>query len=250
VHNASFGRYKLKRVFLPARSRLAGSGCVFYHAVTTVRTDLISRNGVWFLTERRKWDDSDKTEDKEIIGRILGGRINDFEILLNRYRGYVFKIVSGILPAEAVEDLAHDIFVEVYKSLARYEDRASFKKWLAGIAIHLCYDYWRDHYRNLEIPVSSLTEDHRQWIDHVVVSQAEITFESLESQKEAREILQWAMAWLSAEDRIVLILVHLEGLSVKEAAKALGWSTINVKVRAHRSREKLRKRIASMIEGG
>jgi RNA polymerase sigma-70 factor (ECF subfamily) len=192
---------------------------------------------------------TDETEDVEIIDRVLRGATNDFEILLHRYRGYVFKIVAGIIPADAVADLSHEIFIDVYRSLPRYDDRKTFKKWLASIAIRRCYDYWRKHYHNREIPLSDLSEEHENWVENVAATQAKDLFEKGEKQKEAREVLQWAMTGLSAKDRMVLTLVHLEGHSVKEAAQILGWSAINVKVRAHRSREKLRKRIATMLEG-
>lgn len=195
-------------------------------------------------------DEPGSTTDDEIIGLVLRGRVDDFEILLNRYRGYVFKIVSGLLPPEAVADHSHDIFIKVYRSLPKYQNGTIFKKWLAGIAIHSCYDYWRKYYRNLEIPLSSLTEDHQKWIDDVVASQAGDAFSVNERQKEAREILQQAMAGLSAKDRVLLTLVHLEGFSVRETAEMLGWSLINVKVRAHRTREKLRRRITAMLAGG
>jgi len=46
---------------------------------------------------------------------------------------------------------------------------------------------------------------------------------------------------LSPENRAVLTLVHLDGHSVREAASLLGWSVVNVKVRAHRARQALRK---------
>ncbi|MFZ3056119.1 MAG: RNA polymerase sigma factor [Smithella sp.] len=195
-------------------------------------------------------DRSDKITDGEIIGRILSGRINDFEVLLNRYRGYVFKIVSGLLPPDAVPDLSQEIFLAVYKSLPQYDERKMFKKWLACIAIHRCYDYWRLHYRNTEIPISALTEDHQRWLDEVVSAPSRDAFDHTETQKEMQEILQRALADLSAEDRMVITLVHLEGLSIKEAAEVLGWSSINVKVRIHRSRKKMRKRIETMLAGG
>ena len=199
--------------------------------------------------QSRAVNEADETEDVEIISRILQGQINDFEILLNRYRGYVCKIVSGFLPADEVPDISHEVFVKVYGSLPQFDLRTSFKKWLAGIAIHRCYDYWREHYRHREIPVSALTEDHQKWVEEIVASQARDAFARTETRKEAREILQWAMAELSPEDRMVLTLVYLEGLSVTEAAKSLGWSMINVKVRAHRSRAKMRKRIEALLEG-
>jgi RNA polymerase sigma-70 factor (ECF subfamily) len=54
------------------------------------------------------------------------------------------------------------------------------------------------------------------------------------------EVLDWALGQLSPENRLVLSLVHLEGRTVREAADLLGWSMINVKVRCHRARQKLR----------
>ncbi|BDV43599.1 hypothetical protein GURASL_25220 [Geotalea uraniireducens] len=192
----------------------------------------------------------DETGDHEIISGILAGRPDDFALLLARYRGYVFKIVSGNVPPEAVEDLAHEVFVDAYRSLAGFDVRTSFKKWLAGIAVHRCYDYWRERYRNREVPMSALTEDHLAWVDGVLADRARGAFAGAEMRREAREVLQWALAGLSAEDRMVLTLVHLEGLPVKEAAALLGWSVISVKVRAHRSREKMRRRIVAMLEEG
>jgi hypothetical protein len=80
---------------------------------------------------------SDETGDIEIIDGILDGRTEDFEILLDRYRGYVFKIVSGLVPFEMVQDLAHEVFIEIYRSLSKFDVRTSFKKWLAAIATHM-----------------------------------------------------------------------------------------------------------------
>jgi len=53
--------------------------------------------------------------------------------------------------------------------------------------------------------------------------------------------LDWALERLPAEDRMVLELVYLEDRSVKEAARLLGWTAANVKVRSFRSRRKLHK---------
>jgi RNA polymerase sigma-70 factor, ECF subfamily len=61
-------------------------------------------------------------------------------------------------------------------------------------------------------------------------------------------MLDWAMDRLSPEDRMVVELIYLEGLSGKEAADLLGWSVANVKVRAFRSRNKLRKLLSETIK--
>ena len=67
-------------------------------------------------------------------------------------------------------------------------------------------------------------------------------------QKEAGELLGRALDRLSPEDRMVLEMVYLEGLSGKEAAGLLGWSVANVKIRLFRSRKKLRKILAGFLE--
>ncbi|MCK4550281.1 MAG: RNA polymerase, partial [Candidatus Krumholzibacteria bacterium] len=62
------------------------------------------------------------------------------------------------------------------------------------------------------------------------------------------DIMMRALDQISPADRAVIELVHLEERWVREAADLLGWSTANVKVRAHRARKKLRKILEKMEE--
>nr|WP_320048198.1 RNA polymerase sigma factor [uncultured Desulfuromonas sp.] len=191
----------------------------------------------------------EEEDDQKIVRQVLAGQHDVFEQLMTRYQNYVFKIVSGILPNDVVEETAQDVFIEVYRSLAKYNQQMPFKKWLAGIAVHRSYDYWRRYYRSKEVPLSALTPDHQEWIDGVISHHATEQFERSEARQEARELLHYALSDLTEKDRIALTLVYLEGLTVKEAAKVLGWSAINVRVRAHRSREKMRQKLAPLICG-
>ncbi|MBW2599066.1 MAG: hypothetical protein JRC60_02990 [Deltaproteobacteria bacterium] len=70
--------------------------------------------------------------------------------------------------------------------------------------------------------MSSLTQQHQEWLENVMSDRSDRAFSKHGSVKEAREVLDWALAKLSAEDRMVLELVYLEGLTTKEAAKMLG----------------------------
>jgi RNA polymerase sigma-70 factor (ECF subfamily) len=196
----------------------------------------------------------DDRNDDEIIRSILSGNTDEFDVLLKRYDEYVFKIISKHLPREMVEEAAHEAFIRIYKALPSYRGKSPFKYWISKIAVRYCYDFWREHYKAKEIPMASLTDedDHSQWVDTVISEQAQKNFKKEEVLRESREVLQWALNKLTAEDRMVITLLYLEELSVKEAAELMGWSVINVKVRAHRSRNKLRKIITSLLgqEGG
>jgi RNA polymerase sigma-70 factor (ECF subfamily) len=193
---------------------------------------------------------SNETIDIEIIRRVLAGEVNDFEQLLKRYEAHVLRIVKRHIPSGQIEEIAQDVFVRAYQSLPGFKKRSGFKQWLSTIAVRTCYDFWRKAYRSRELPMSSISEKAGDWLEGFISDQSKISFCEERSLKEAREVLDWVLDHLSAEDRMVLELIYLEGQSVKEAADLLGWSVANVKVRSFRSRKKLRKLLVAEIEGG
>jgi RNA polymerase sigma-70 factor (ECF subfamily) len=184
---------------------------------------------------------ADTESDATIVQQVISGDANAFETLLKRYEKTVLGILKKHLPYDQVEETAQDVFVRAYQSLPGFRQSGSFKHWLASIAVRTCYDFWRKHYRNREMPLSSLTEAQANWLEKTLSDASGSSHEDLARQQEAREVLDAALGRLSAEDRMVLELVYLEGLTGKEAAKLLGWSVANVKVRAFRSRKKLKK---------
>lgn len=179
--------------------------------------------------------------DAAIVQQVIDGNTNAFETLMKRYEQPVLGILKRHLPYNQVEETAQDVFVRAYQSLPGFKQSGSFRHWLSSIAVRTCYDFWRKHYRNREMPLSTLTEAQADWLEKTLSDTSGSTYEELGRQKEAREVLDDALGRLSAEDRMVLELVYLEGLTGKEAAKLLGWSVANVKVRAFRSRKKLEK---------
>ena len=183
---------------------------------------------------------SSKLSDAEIVRRVIEGEINAFESLLLRHKDHVLEVVKKHVPYNEVEETAHDVFVRAYQSLSTFKGRSSFKQWLSAIAVRACYDFWRKRYRYRELPMSSLTEEHEGWLEKILSNRSGQSFDDKASQREARELLDWALDRLSPGDRMVLELVYLEGLSGREAADLLGWTVANVKVRSLRARRKLR----------
>jgi RNA polymerase sigma-70 factor, ECF subfamily len=182
--------------------------------------------------------------DDEIIRRVLAGDTDLFEELLMRYQEHVGRIVAGHVPREIVDEVAHDVFIRAYTSLPTYSFRTPFSHWLSTIAVRSCYDAWRSVSARKEVSLSGSSdaaEEQQQWIEHVLATESKERFDVMVRQQDATNLLQGALAQLSPENRMVVTLVHLEGRSVREAAELLGWSVVNVKVRAHRARQQLRK---------
>jgi RNA polymerase sigma-70 factor, ECF subfamily len=192
-------------------------------------------------------NDSRGPDDTEIVRQVIAGDVNAFECLLEKYQNLVTRIVIKHAPPDQVKDLTQETFTRTYQSLPTFEGGRNFQHWISTIAVRTCYDFWRKHGRSREISMDSLDDGHRVWLEAALSDKSSQTFQERGREKEAGETLNWALGKLSAEDRMVLELVYLEGYSVKEASRLLGWSIANVKVRSFRSRSKLHKLLSRQL---
>jgi len=181
-----------------------------------------------------------KQDDTFVIGRVLDGDRDAFALLLERYEGHVSRLVAAHVPGQHVAEVAHDAFIRAYKSLAGYKPVKPFRNWLTTIALRSCHDFWRKQYRNRETPVCDMSDDGQQWLETAMAPGSNEVFESQVRQREAREVLDMALAHVSPMDRMVLTLTYLEERTIKEAAQMLDISVPNVKIRAYRAKRKLK----------
>ena len=166
--------------------------------------------------------------DDDLVRRVVAGETECFEDLMLRHRNHVRRIVRNHVPHDRVAEVAQEIFVKAYTGLGPYRFEEPFPPWLATIAVRSCYDFWRTQ-QAADVPVSALTAEHQRWIDRVMEARSDEDCAEQARRQEASEVF-----------RVVVTLVHLDGHSIREAAALLGWSVINVKVRAHRARQALR----------
>ena len=192
---------------------------------------------------------SGTSSDMEIVRRVVGGDINAYEYLLTKYKSYVMQIVARHLPHQFVEETAHDVFVRAYQALPGINSRIAFKPWLSTIAVRTCHDFWRKRYRARELPISSLSENHQEWLKQVIATDSAQVLIEKGRQQEARELLKRALAKLPPDDRMVLELIYFEERSGRETAKLLGLSIANVKIRAFRARNRLKKLLGEDMQG-
>jgi RNA polymerase sigma-70 factor (ECF subfamily) len=192
------------------------------------------------------------SNDGELVYQAAAGNADAFEEVLKKYQRYVLNVVKKHVPYNQVEDLAQEVFIRIYESLppAKFQGEKKFEHWISTIAVRTCYDFWRKQYKSRELPISSLTENQQVWLEEALSEASAKSFYEKGLEKEAKELLDWALGRLSAEERMVVELVHLEGCSVKEAARLLGWSSVNVKVRSFRSRKKLRRLLDRGLKEG
>lgn len=189
-------------------------------------------------------------DDRVIVEDVRAGNVNAFEELIARYENRVFGIVRGHVPSAMVKEVAHDVFCRAYQSIGNFRFEKPFEHWLSTIAIRSCYDYWRkEKKKKKEIPFSAFTDDNdREILDGIFSGAAADEYDLNRRRCFARELVFQLLEELSPEDRMALSLVYLEGRSIKDAARMMGWSVANMKVRNHRARNKLQKSALALIE--
>jgi len=178
--------------------------------------------------------------DEEVVKRVLDGETALYELLMRRHNQRLYRVARAILRDDAeAEDVMQDAYVRAYQNLASFEGRAKFVTWLTRIAVHEALTRSRRRLRfqafdpadesNGEImqsPPSSTRSPEQQAYD-----------------RELAAVLEKAVLSLSEDHRLVFVLRDVEGMTTEETAHCLNLTEENVKVRLHRARAGLRKRL-------
>ena len=180
--------------------------------------------------------------DVELVRSVRAGDESAFEELFLRHRRRVSLIASRFFrQREQIEEVVQESFTKAYFALDAFSNQqeSSFAAWLARIAFNSCYDELRRLKRRPESLLSNVSDEEAAWLKEQVRDVG--AGHDIEVATIARDLAGKLLARLSAEDRMVLVMLDVEGLSVAEIAKAINWSTSKVKVRAHRARVSLRR---------
>jgi RNA polymerase sigma-70 factor (ECF subfamily) len=158
-----------------------------------------------------------------------------FEELVRRHQQRVFSLVGGILRRqEDVEDVAQQVFLKVFLSLRKFDQRAAFSTWLYRITINECWDYLRKKKVRPLVYESDLSEEQVSCLDGIASSGRPP--EAPNDRAEAKQMLEHLLEKLSDQDRQLLVLKEMQGFSVQELAEILNLNVNTVKVRLFRAR--------------
>ena len=177
--------------------------------------------------------------DAELAARARDGDEPAFEELFLRHRRRVALIAARFFrERHQIEEVVQESFTKAFFALGEFTNRrdASFAAWLARISFNACYDELRRQKRRPEGALSELTEEEAERLRERLRGAPHA-----EDAAVSRDLASKLLARLSPEDRLVLVMLDVEGLSVAEIAGLNGWTASKVKVRAHRARAHLRR---------
>lgn len=175
--------------------------------------------------------------DNEVISRVLQGEQSAYAELVSRYQGYVFTLVMRMIKSrEDAEEVAQDVFVKAYRSLADFRGEAKFSTWLYTITNTTCITFLRKK----KLDIHSLDNEK---LFEVADSKDSGFRANMVEQKSRVNMVNEAIAMLSRDDAEIITLFYKAEQNLEEIARILAIEANTAKVRLHRARTRLKEKM-------
>ena len=146
-----------------------------------------------------------------------------FDRLLIEHQNAALRLALRLLSGDrgAAEDVVQEAFIRAFKALGRFRGDASLKTWFNQILVRECYRYLRSPWR--------------RWFAGERIEEDDLPGRAPAADPGLERRIEEALSNLSAHQRTVFVLVHLEGYSITEAAELMGRSPGTLKSHLHRA---------------
>lgn len=201
-------------------------------------------------------DALDEARERAAISRSQRGDRSAFNELVARYQSAAYGLALRMLgDPDAAADVTQDAFFSAFRNIRAFRG-ATFRAWLLRIVSNGCYDYWRaqrrrpaesldallasgDEALGMQAPESELTEPAAQldWNPEEAALRAEVI-----------AAIEAAILKLAPDQRLVIILSDIQGMSYEEIARVAGTPLGTVKSRIARARARLRELLLAQPE--
>lgn len=178
--------------------------------------------------------------EEQLVTQLQQGDQTAFKAVVDNYQNMVYNTCFSIVKnAEDAEDLAQEVFVQVYQSIGSFKRESKLSTWIYRIATTKSLDHERKKKRKKRFGfVKSILGDDNQ----VEVNPPDFHHPGVVmDRKENAAILFRAMDKLPENQKIAFILNKVEGLSYQEVSEVMQTSVSSIESLLHRAKNNLRK---------
>lgn len=177
--------------------------------------------------------------DNVLIENVLNGNADSFSILVQCYQDQLYKFIYKLtVSREDTEDILQEVFIRVYNNLYRYNNRWSFSTWLYKIAVNV----FKTYYKKKKKDPGSIGDEVIDYLSCSISDCPDMAYEI----KEQRALIVKLINGLKNDQKIALVLKHVQGFSYKEIADILEASPEAVKMKVQRARRIILKKLDDM----
>ena len=180
----------------------------------------------------------------EIIQKLRQGNEQAFRQLVEKYQKLVINTCNGMVHnMEDAEDIAQDVFIEVFRSIDKFRADSKLSTWLYRIAVNRSLNFIRDNKKNkwfqsFEDSVKSKIALHEN-LANTRSDQPEFVMEN----KQRAAMLHEAIDSLPENQKVAFTLSKYEELSYQEISAVMDVTVSSVESLLHRAKKNLQKKL-------
>jgi RNA polymerase sigma-70 factor (ECF subfamily) len=185
-------------------------------------------------------------DDYILLHKAKNGDIYAFEDLISKYEKKVYNTVLRIIrDKEAAKDISQEVFIKVYKSLKNFNEKSKFSTWLYRIAVNTSIDELRknkNRYNNISLDNPDPEHGNTRQAEFEISGSKDTPEEKLIKKEKIKELYK-AINMLQEDQRILILLRDIQGLSYDEISDVTGIKIGTVKSKLNRARNALKELI-------
>ncbi|MBI3766984.1 MAG: sigma-70 family RNA polymerase sigma factor [Deltaproteobacteria bacterium] len=187
--------------------------------------------------------------DVQLMLRLRAGDAGAFRELFEKHSRAIVNFAYNFVGSRPrAEELAQDVFLQVYRAAARYEPNAKFTTWLYRIATNACLNEVRRPERRYRTrSLERETDDSRDRTEIFLPDPTALPGESALAGRELEAKIREVLGTLPENQRAALVLSRVDGLSYREVADALECSESAVKSLVFRATATLRRELEEYL---
>lgn len=171
-------------------------------------------------------------DEKQLVKQILAGDTSAFGYFVDTYQDMAMTIAFRVCGnRQDAEDIVQDSFVKAFHNLHTFKSGSKFSTWFYSIVYNTSINAIRSAGHNVHYADYSETDIADLYPDYDI-------FEQIEEQ-ERLAMLNKALAMLPKDESVILTLFYLEENSIKDVAKMVGLTEVNIRVKLHRARKRM-----------
>lgn len=178
--------------------------------------------------------------DEKLVEALKKGDQNAFKILYDEYAPKIYGILKNYVRPNELEDALQEVFVRILKGINNFEGRSKLSTWIYRIAVNVGKNYSRNYSKEIEKPMD-LNSEELETYNVQPVSDTNVKKEVFNEL--SYEMILEIMEQLGEDERLLIKLRDIDGLSYNEIAEITDLPLGTVKSKLHYARKKLKKLI-------
>jgi RNA polymerase sigma-70 factor (ECF subfamily) len=191
-------------------------------------------------------------DDKVLVERCRRGDSEAMERLILRYQNRIYNVILKVCGnADDAAELTQETFVKVIENIDKFAGRSGFYTWAFRIAVNLTLNYCQRSvklgYRSLDADDIEHSQEAKARLKEFLSDDSSPDPATVAQSKEQYEIVVKALTKLDDDQKAVIVLRDIEGMSYAQIAEVLNVELGTVKSRLSRGRNNLREILETML---